>query len=373
MILPQLFKKDSAGNIRVWSAEVRADRHRTLTGVLGGKIIESGWTTAVPASKPTGEEQAEFEAWSLWRQKKDVGYVETLDAAKAGETTFFQPMLAKEYDPAKIDFSKPVFFQPKLDGMRCIARADGLWSRNGKRIRSVPHIEKELAPFFAEYPHIVLDGELYNHAYKNDFQALMSIARKEKLSVADLDRAKVLQYHVYDLFDADNPGLTFEKRYDYLVEVMMRHLTLSIIVPVDTWNLQDDGEEDPTVDSDDMYSKYLEQGYEGGMYRLDMPYEHKRSGALLKRKDFNTDEFTILDIVEGEGNWAGCAKEIQLTDGTVEFSAGIRGTQPEMRKLLAEKDKHIAGDATVRFFGKTNDGLPRFPVVIDLHQGKRTH
>ena len=37
-----------------------------------------------------------------------------------------------------------------------------------------------------------------------------------------------------------------------------------------------------------------------------VPYEFDtRSKSLLKRKEFDTSEFRLLKIEEGEGNWAG--------------------------------------------------------------------
>ena len=57
-----------------------------------------------------------------------------------------------------------VLSQPKLDGVRCMADAHGLWSRHGTRITSCQHLEASLAPVFQEHPDRVLDGELYSHA-----------------------------------------------------------------------------------------------------------------------------------------------------------------------------------------------------------------
>ena len=53
-------------------------------------------------------------------------------------------------------------------------------SRNGKPIVSAPHISDSLKKFFTQYPSIVLDGELYNHKFKNDFNKIMSLVKKTK-------------------------------------------------------------------------------------------------------------------------------------------------------------------------------------------------
>ena len=63
-------------------------------------------------------------------------------------------------------------------------------SRQGKPIDTVVHILEELKPFFAENPNAVLDGELYNHDYKNDFNKIISLVRKMKPVRSDKDTDK---------------------------------------------------------------------------------------------------------------------------------------------------------------------------------------
>ena len=42
------------------------------------------------------------------------------------------------------------------------------------------HILDELQPFFNKYPDVVLDGELYNHDLKDNFEKIISLVRKQK-------------------------------------------------------------------------------------------------------------------------------------------------------------------------------------------------
>ena len=61
----------------------------------------------------------------------------------------FKPMLARVYtDDNQIDWSQPVYMQPKLDGVRCIFTRDGAFSRTGKRFMNVKHIEMKLQELF---------------------------------------------------------------------------------------------------------------------------------------------------------------------------------------------------------------------------------
>ena len=124
------------------------------------------------------------------------------------------------------------------------------------------------------------------------------------------------------------------------------------------------------ADIDKLYGHNTEAGYEGQMIRKDAPYECKRSKNLLKRKEFITEEFKVVKVVEGQGAWTGYAKRfiLALPDGT-EFGSGVRGTQAQLKELL---ESNVTPDwATCRYFELSNDGVPRFPVVIDYGTGVR--
>ena len=112
--------------------------------------------------------------------------------------TKIKAMLAHKYNEDKADY--PAFIQPKLDGVRCLFSAKGAFSRAGNQFMNVMHIEKALEPFFAKYPNAVVDGELYNHGLKDDFEKIISLVRKKKPTVQDVVEASQLtQYHVYDI------------------------------------------------------------------------------------------------------------------------------------------------------------------------------
>ena len=85
-----------------------------------------------------------------------------------------KPMLAHKYNPDK--FQYPGYIQPKLDGVRCVFTKDGAFSRTGKQFMNVKHIETALQPVFAQHPSLMLDGELYNHDLKDDFEKMIMTA-----------------------------------------------------------------------------------------------------------------------------------------------------------------------------------------------------
>lgn len=369
VVQPRLYKRGVKGEIRVWRMELGGTApdpknhdagHRVVTGILHGKETESGWTVCKPKNKgrknaTTSHEQAEAEIAAQYKKKRDRGYFDNIE--DVDDVAFVKPMLAVDWQKRKnkVDLTEGAFAQPKLDGIRCIARKDGLWTRTGKQIVACPHIEAALAPIFARNPDYVFDGELYNHDLRDDFNSITSIVRKTKPSDDDIRKAAVLiEYHIYDMVDEDR---VFSKRWS-AVENMVRQDPSPHLHLVQTKQVASE----KTLD--DLYGRWLQNGYEGQMVRLDVEYENKRSNMLLKRKEFLTDEFPVVVMHEGEGNWAGAIKRFTLSLPTgQEFGAGVRGKYEDLAKLLEEGK--CPKWATLRYFTPTPDGIPRFPVVID--------
>ena len=78
----------------------------------------------------------------------------------------------------------------------------------------------------------------------------------------------------------------------------------------------------------------------------------------------------MVSVEEGLGNWSGHVKRfvLRLPDGTT-CGAGVRGTQTQMKELFESNETPTW--ATLRYFGLTPDGVPRFPVVVDYGVGER--
>jgi len=174
------------------------------------------------------------------------------------------PMLAKDWN-GDLDF--PVFVQPKLNGLRCLAKSSGLFARGGDRFVSLPHLDEVLADFFLAHPHVVLDGELYCHG-----MPLRRIAGAARTSHPTAD-SLALSFNVFDLV----AYIPFEERLDRLTELLEDCPPSVGIVPTDICHSQ--------REMDAHYESCLRDGYEGQMIRdLDEPYVHGRSDGLLRRK-----------------------------------------------------------------------------------------
>lgn len=360
MLLDELFARTNTGAIQSWNVEVVGDQYRTVYGQVGGKFQTTNWTKCCPtnegrANERNAEQQALFEAEALWKKKLESGYFRNIK--DVDQETFVEPMLAKKFEDYKDELVYPLYCQPKLDGCRAVATKNGLFSRNGKKYVCSPHILEALKPFFEEFPDAVLDGELYNHSLKHDFNQLMSLIKKTKPTQKDLDEsAETVQYWVYDLVDTKK---TFISRLEFIVNHLPVHKSLNI---VSTSLIKSSHE------LDEMYGSYLNMGYEGQMVRNDKKYENKRSKHLLKRKEFQDQEYKILGVIEGVGNKVGMAGAMVFENELGHsFNSNIKGTREFLTELWNDRDSLIGKLATVQYFNKTPDKqVPRFPYVVKI-------
>lgn len=373
----KLYKTDSKGKTRVWFIEYTDTAYRTHSGVFNGKLVISGWQ--YPEQKNVGKanetsvsEQVLSEVTALVEKRSYQGkYHAELDDISKG-AKFLEPMLAQKYDPKK--FPIPVagyLSQPKLDGVRCLVLRSGeMQSRQGKPILSAPHVAFQLHEWFETHPEVVaLDGELYNHELKHDFERIISLARKTKPTGDDLAlSAEQLQFHVYDVI-TETPLPYFGtqggvSRVSIIDEIEGKFFSVKTVPSTLLFTEEE---------LESKLAEYIEAGYEGQMLRdRTAPYEHRRSKSLLKHKTFVDEEVEILELLEGQGNWSGVAKAavIKRSTGVVQQS-GMRGSFDYAAYLLENKDSYVNTKATCRAMGETVDGKLRFPVITYFWGGER--
>lgn len=353
-----LFKKDSKGNVRQWNMEIVDNKYRTISGLVGGQLVTSTWKEAFgknegKSNATTDETQAIAEVDSIYVNKRHSGYSEEVT-----DLGWFKPMLADKYKkfPGGL-----VYIQPKLDGIRCLITPNGIHSRTGKPLMSAEYKFFGLIEIAKEL-NMIFDGELYNHQFYDDFNRISSLVRKQRLDPEDFeDLDNYLQYHVYDQFYLDKPNMSFTDRnqtfYGY-----------PHVIRVPTYRVESETEVDKHL------IDFITAGYEGAIIRLgDSAYEQKRSKNLLKYKMFDDDEFEILDVVEGKGNWSKMAKSllVRLSDGQ-ECASNMRGSQAYMAQVLEQRNEYIGGIATVRYLGYTPDRMLRCPVATSLCKAGET-
>ena len=279
-------------------------------------------------------------------------------------TKHFKPMLAHKFDNKRVDWSKPVFIQPKLDGIRCIMKSDGCYSRNGKKFMNVQHLyTKTIKELFKQNPLLVLDGELYNHDLRDNFEKIVSLVRKQKPTSDDRKEArKLIQYHVYDYCMAVNNKLNllesdmnkYEKRMHQLVctDMYGKHIRY---VPARGVHSLDKAKE--------IHNDFLQQGYEGSILRLDGPYKCGRSYDLMKFKDFSDTEAKIVSWVEGKGKRRGTiGKFIAVDSDGIRFGMPVMDNFKYLQKNFKNMQDWVGKTATFTYFERTRAGSYRHPL-----------
>jgi len=272
--------------------------------------------------------------------------------------TKIKAMLAHKYDPDKADY--PSYIQPKLDGVRCLFTKDGAFSRAGNQFMNVKHIEKDLEVVFNRYPNLILDGELYNHGLKDDFEKIISLVKKKKPTDEQRDEAaQQVQYHMYDV--ASFPQATYTWRMGFITRLNDSSVvrTSPHLVIIDT---------KVALDLDEamsLHSHNLRSGYEGSMYRsLDGYYKGTRSWDLMKFKDFHDDEAVIVGYETGKGKRQGTlGKFIMQDDEGIEFGCppGKGYDYKDLAGMLDNVHDYIGQRATFTYFQRTKAGSYRHP------------
>jgi len=359
----KIYKRTTNGSIQQYEIVVSGNTFWTIVGKEGGKLIISMPTLCEGknigrSNETTPEEQAELEAKAKWQKKIDKGYTEDITAIDTAKK-YFDPMLAHKYNQYKKDIKFPVLVSPKIDGCRMIAQKNGLFTRNGKEYVSCPHISKALAPVFKAHPDWVIDGEIYAH--DESFEKVVSLVKKSKPTAEDfVESEKLIKLWIFD--GEIGHCLGFENRFDSIREEVYKLADLKYLKFVENKVAKNHEEVQAAHDN------YVREGFEGVMVRIpNSPYENKRSKNLLKFKEFVDEEFVIKEVVEGSGNRSGMAGKLIVIDKNGnEFGAGIKGGEDYYKQLLKDKNKLVGKLATIRYQNLSEDGIPRFPVAINI-------
>ena len=274
-------------------------------------------------------------------------------------------MLAYKVDAKPIDWTNKVYMQPKLDGVRCLIQLNDkgevyAYSRTGKPWLNIAHILEDLEYFFEIHPDVVLDGELYNHDLRDDFEKIISLVRKQKPHSLDKAESKELvQFHCYDYVET-----VMNESYSYRKDQLCTSDMYSDCVKyVPTYLIKDDAHAKVSHEIN------LQAGYEGSILRLDTPYQCKRSYSLQKFKDFHDTEATIIGYVDGKGKREGTlGKFLMQDDDGIEFGCppGKGYNYKMLADMLTNIHNYIGKRATFTYFERTKAGSYRHPLFKTL-------
>jgi len=282
-----------------------------------------------------------------------------------------KPMLAYPVSDKPIDYTKLVFMQPKLDGVRCVIQYENrtlknvddlsgqltenvvvAYSRTGKEWKNIDHILQSLEPFFQANPNVILDGELYNHALRDDFEKIISCVRKQKPTAIDrAESRKLVQFHCYDIVEE---SVEFKYRNKWLQTFLKPTYGIKLVAT------------EYVVDEEDagmLHELCLENGYEGSILRTNDTYQCKRSYSLRKFKDFHDAEAVITDWVEGKGKRKGTIGKFMAIDADGNtFGMPVMDNFKKLQTMFKEMQGWVGKQATFTYFERTKAGSYRHPL-----------
>lgn len=354
-----LYGKDTKGGIKVWTISTSGDTIIVEHGKLNGKIQIK---KTVCKGKNIGKknetsptEQAEAEAQSKYNKQLDKLYRPTIEELESvgGEL----PMLAHDFTKVGHRLTFPLSVSPKLDGIRALtsvkAAGVSMTSRGGKQYDVPPIIKKQLTELLRRVQErtiasveeeLKLDGELYIHGLPLQF--INSIVQNPTVDKSGL------RYYIFDVPHSERPWLG---RYADLRDLSDLASDLTHLVFVPAYRV------DSLAASERMLGQFIEEGYEGLMFRTDdgvYEYNHRSSG-LMKWKLFKDTEALIENVTEDK-NGEGVLSCV-LKNG-VGFDCKMKGTH-DFRKYENMKT-HIGEFITVKYQALTADGVPQFPVGL---------
>ena len=288
------------------------------------------------------------------RQKREKGKEKKQTTKNINNKTYY-PMLAHQFNQKKKEIKYPCFVQPKLDGVRCVAVGDELYSRNGIVFPTLEHIKNELK---LNTENLILDGELYTDDI--NFEKIVGLVRKTKKTKEEEQNSLKIYLNVFDYIDTDLP---YEKRLINLNKFFEKNKDLKYIRQVKTEECKDENNVMEYLD------KYTKEGYEGVIIRNKKGKyaENARSNNLQKFKKFIDEEFEIIDYTTPTtGKEVGCVVWICKTKEGKKFNVRPSGNYDERKKQYKDGKKYIGKMLTVKYQELTNDHVPRFPVGLAI-------
>jgi hypothetical protein len=384
-----------------------------------GNSVESEWTYVSGVNIGKSNETTDQEQLILTITRKETKKIETgfrryHEAKEFHEYIHFNVMLANNFSFTKMirylektkseskNESKneyKIYFQPKLDGVRCYIRLDNLiaFSRNDKEfpliteyVNNIFSRSSKRSSLRERLSSIILDGELYpqEESITSDLGSIISYIHSEP---------RYLSLHIFDLYDYNDPNMLYTQRLSLVNEIvsLLRHRffkavnTIPYTIPhTIPYNLSNNtprllSKFDKVIRRyHDYFTKPENGSYEGLIIRLDYIYETKRSLYLYKYKIMLDREFVVLDILEGVGNSSGVGASalvrVEFTEEDLENYPSLRniteppisgisitGTLLQKKRYLDDRNILIGSLATIRFQGYILDsGMLRFGELI---------
>jgi len=259
-----------------------------------------------------------------------------------GNFDFLRPQLAKGSHKGVntmmwIEGSQLWVGEMKLDGHRMLASQTCAWSRIGKDIANMSHIQNECPNG------TLLDGEILP---KNGAEG------SDRVSNLRAENPTELGFVAFDILYHENNyvgSLPFNERRKLLESVVsdsMEHISLSQLYYMNEWT------------TENLMEIANERGHEGIMLKkTDAPYKANSRSAWIKHKFTDTHDVVIVDCNAKPSEWRVRPGEVYRQDGKL-YPEGIH-TDPWIKGYVGLSYGFYDQQGTLRIVGSLGETGPR--------------
>ena len=287
----------------------------------------------------------------------------------------FSVMLAKKFEEYQHKIKGDFVISEKKDGNRVVVIKDNgvikSFSRQGKSYEGLQEIESDILGLPID--NIVFDGELIADIEGSTIEVYAETTSKAR---SKGNNKTGLVFHIFDVLD-----LKEFQNGKSLSKCVARKSRLSNIF--ETYDLPHCREVKSLYIGGDLneVGKWMswatEQGLEGLMVNMDMPYVCKRSDVILKVKVFNNADVRCLEVLEGTGKYENMLGAITIQfehEGKLyECNCGS-GFSDEERKTYYKQPELITGKiVTVGYFEVSKNSNGSYGLRFPTWEGKIRH
>jgi ATP-dependent DNA ligase len=355
----QLIKVGEKGKELIWEISV-IDNVITTVSYQKGSKKKKIYTRDVRGKNigkknaTSDNEQATKEALSKIENKIKLGYF--FKDEQTPSDILIKCMLLKDITYKEDWLSKGCFQQPKLDGIRCLALyKDSEWillSRNNKKFLYLNHIKADLDLLFDK--NFIYDGEL---VHPDGFQTLCTLAGVHRKNKPPLELEQHVVLYIFDLINDKTQHERLNELSKFVaINTLPHHIRIIESIEVSGVN-----------EIKRLHQIFVKNGYEGSVIRsMFSKYEGKRSSFCVKVKDFDSNEFEVVDFREGEGMDRGQVIWTCKTEKGTLFDCVPKATEIQRQHFLKTAKSYLGRLLTVRHQGYTDNDIPRFPIGISF-------
>ncbi len=286
----------------------------------------------------------------------------TLNKVFPGIIEPFEVALCKVYDPEKHDFPGSWIIEPKLDGLRMVIVDGVAYTRNGRTIETVGHIQKELAHLTKDY---VFDGEVMG---VGEFDEASGDIRRKSTG-----ENKDIYYNVFDvvpirdwLAKKTEPLRKRKEQLKKIFHALVKYQHVRVVEWLDV----------PTNPTSQqifaVMNQMIARGYEGAVAKdLDqIMVWGKHTGSYLKIKKMDNADGRVKQLLEGKGKDKGKLGAMMVEFDGVITKVGSGFSDAQRREYWKLGDEILEEMIEAQYQNKTPDGKLRFPVFIKFRKDK---